>query len=136
MGDDMGLRKCLAALTLATGLSVGMAGTATAAEDQDCADFASQVAAQTALEYDPTDPNGLDEDGDGQACEEFTYAAGGGSGGGGTMGQVATPPAGGVATGDGSTTDAGALPYVVGGLALVAASGAAFAARRSARGGV
>ena len=49
---------------------------------------------------------------------------------------MTTPPAGGVATGDGSTadSDAGVLPFVVGGLGLVAAGGAAVAARRSARG--
>jgi len=132
MGDDMRIRKCVAVLTLTTGLSVGMAGTAMAA-DRDCASFASQAEAQAALDDDPTDPDRLDEDGDGQACEDFTY---GSNGGGGAMGQVATPPAGGVDTGDGSTagSDAGPLPFVVGGLGLAAAGGAAFAARRSARG--
>ena len=42
--------------------------------DLDCADFASQAEAQTVLDADPTDPNGLDADNDGIACEE-TFSA-------------------------------------------------------------
>jgi hypothetical protein len=101
------------------------AAPAAAAIDLNCDDFPSQEAAQDVLDANPTDPNGLDADHDGEACEEYTYS-----------GQVATPPAGGVATGDGSTagSDTGALPFVVGGVGLVAAGGAAVAARRSARG--
>jgi micrococcal nuclease len=37
--------------------------------DRDCADFASQAEAQEVLEDDPSDPNGLDGDSDGVACE-------------------------------------------------------------------
>ncbi len=40
------------------------------ADRRDCDDFASQAAAQTALRDDPTDPDGLDHDRDGIACEE------------------------------------------------------------------
>lgn len=49
--------------------------------------------------------------------------------------QVSVKPAGAVAAGDGSSsTDQGsALPYVLGGLGLTAAGGAAFAARRNSR---
>jgi Excalibur calcium-binding domain len=47
--------------------------------DLDCADFANQEDAQAVLERDPSDPNGLDADNDGIACEEL---AGGGGGGG------------------------------------------------------
>ena len=38
--------------------------------DLDCADFATQPEAQATLDADPTDPNGLDADDDGIACEE------------------------------------------------------------------
>ena len=38
-------------------------------EDLDCADFSSQGEAQATLEDDPSDPHGLDADGDGRACE-------------------------------------------------------------------
>jgi micrococcal nuclease len=46
-------------------------------EGRDCADFPSQPAAQAELDRDPTDPNGLDDDGDGQACETFDYGTDG-----------------------------------------------------------
>jgi micrococcal nuclease len=39
--------------------------------DRDCADFDSQTEAQEVLEDDPRDPNGLDGDSDGVACEEL-----------------------------------------------------------------
>jgi hypothetical protein len=51
----------------------------TSTEDLDCANFATQQEAQAELERDPSDPNGLDADNDGIACEEL---AGGGGGGG------------------------------------------------------
>lgn len=35
----------------------------------NCADFSSQADAQAVLRADPTDPNGLDRDVDGIACE-------------------------------------------------------------------
>ena len=39
--------------------------------DLDCADFPTQQAAQRELESDPSDPNNLDADDDGIACEEL-----------------------------------------------------------------
>jgi micrococcal nuclease len=42
---------------------------APAAGDLDCADFASQAEAQEELNDDPSDPNNLDSDADGIACE-------------------------------------------------------------------
>ena len=36
--------------------------------DSDCSDYASQLEAQAVLDGDPSDPNGLDGDGDGVAC--------------------------------------------------------------------
>ena len=41
--------------------------------DRDCRDYASQSEAQAALRADPTDPNHLDEDEDGVACDDFDY---------------------------------------------------------------
>ncbi len=47
-----------------------------AQEDQfDCASFGSQESAQAELERDPSDPNDLDPDGNGQACEDYSYGA-------------------------------------------------------------
>lgn len=40
----------------------------------DCDDYNSQADAQAALDADPSDPNVLDEDNDGQACETFSYS--------------------------------------------------------------
>ena len=39
--------------------------------DLDCADFVTRAEAQAELDRDPSDPNGLDDDDDGEACEEF-----------------------------------------------------------------
>jgi hypothetical protein len=47
---------------------------ALAQEDQyDCASFGSQESAQSELDRDPRDPNNLDSDGDGQACDDYDY---------------------------------------------------------------
>lgn len=51
--------------------------------DLDCADFQDQAAAQAEFDRDPSDPNGLDADNDGEACEDFDYGGGGGDPGGG-----------------------------------------------------
>ncbi len=39
------------------------------AGDLNCRDFSTQVEAQAYLDQDPSDPSGLDGDGDGIACE-------------------------------------------------------------------
>jgi hypothetical protein len=44
---------------------------ASAQDDQNCADFPSQAAAQAHLRQDPSDPDGLDADNDGVACENY-----------------------------------------------------------------
>ena len=51
------------AMLVATPAALAQAG------DLDCADFATQEEAQAMLDADPSDPNGLDADGDGVACE-------------------------------------------------------------------
>lgn len=129
----MHIRTSAAALVLFAGLTIPMTGTALAA-DLDCKDFSSQAAAQANLNANPSDPNGLDANHNGVACEDFTY----GSASTGST-QVPTVPQGGVPAGDGSTaagrtTPDSPAPYLLGGLALVAAGGAAVAAARSARG--
>ena len=45
----------------------------------DCASFGSQESAQAELERDPSDPNNLDPNDDGQACEDYSYDATGGT---------------------------------------------------------
>ena len=123
----MRLRNTAAASVLfAAALSFGFTGTANAA-DRDCPDFASQAEAQAAFDAVPGDPERLDADNDGQACENYSYSATTTSGQ-----QVSTRPVGAVAAGDGSSSaDSSALPYVLGGLAFAGAGGAALAARRT-----
>ena len=43
-------------------------------DDLNCDDFSSQEEAQAELESDPSDPNNLDADDDGIACEDFEQA--------------------------------------------------------------
>ena len=50
--------------------------------DLDCADFATQAEAQAEFDADPTDPNGLDADDDGKACEELAGGSEAQQGGG------------------------------------------------------
>jgi len=51
---------------------------AVAQEDQyDCASFGSQESAQAELDRDPSDPNNLDPDGNGQACDDYPYGTSG-----------------------------------------------------------
>ena len=136
----MRLRSTAAAGVLITAaLSLGVTGTASAA-DLNCSDFATQAEAQAAFNATPGDPNGLDRDGDQIACETLPGGAGGqvvtedntAFSTTATSGQVSTRPVGAVAAGDGSSSaDAGALPYVLGGLAFAGAGGAALAARRT-----
>src|ERR687898_1346272 len=55
------------------------------ADQYDCASFGSQESAQVELDRDPSDPNNLDSDGNGIACDNYPY---------GTSGSVpATTPA-------------------------------------------
>ncbi len=64
----------------------------TSGDDRDCADFASQADAQAALDADLSDPDHLDADVDGIACEDRFGNAGQ---------QVQVHPSGGVDTGGG-----------------------------------
>ncbi|MYW74891.1 hypothetical protein GTW08_22485, partial [Pseudonocardia sp. SID8383] len=63
--------------------------------DLDCVDL-SRAQAQAVLAADPSDPNNLDRDDDGRACEGSDLVAAAGTG------QVRAVPGGGVEAGDGS----------------------------------
>jgi hypothetical protein len=45
------------------------------ADQYDCASFGSQDSAQAELERDPSDPNNLDPDGNGRACDDYDYGS-------------------------------------------------------------
>jgi len=67
--------------------------------DRDCSDFASQPEAQEVLEDDPSDPNGLDGDSDGVACEYVPVGASASPSA--SSSASASPPAGASAPADG-----------------------------------
>ncbi|MPQ96440.1 hypothetical protein GB931_00575 [Modestobacter sp. I12A-02628] len=135
----MRLRKPAAVVVLVAGLSVPLAGSASAAE-LDCGDFPTQAAAQAALAADPSDPNRLDANDNGVACENAIYPGtpqtvpGTAQTVPGTS-QVAVRPVGGVAAGDGSAAGGGSLTHLVAGVAFTGAAAAAVAASRTARRG-
>jgi hypothetical protein len=104
------LRTSLAVLLVLGGLFLAAPSALAQAGDQDCADFASQAAAQAHLQADPSDPDGLDADNDGVACESFEYGSEGATGG---VGAGALP-----------RTGAGTVPSLSVGALLVAAGGA------------
>lgn len=77
-------RRIIPVVLLVLGGAIMLAPAALAqAGDQDCADFSSQAAAQAHLQADPSDPDGLDADNDGVACENFQYGSQGAPGGAG-----------------------------------------------------
>ena len=118
----MRLRTLPAAALLAVAATVPLAGAAFA-QDRDCADFATQEEAQAALL--PGDPERLDADGDGVACENHAYPGAAPTGSDDDTTQVSATPVGGVEAGGGP---AEMLPVALGELA--AGGVGAFAARR------
>jgi hypothetical protein len=134
----MGVRTIVVSTVVAAALCFPMAGVA-AAQNLDCDDFTSTAAAQNVLSSNTNDPNDLDTDNDGQACETLTN------------GRYEdntfrpTTPTKGVDTGAGGTADlvvaaddtaddtsGPLLPLVVGG-AVLAAGGLVLVRRRAVR---
>ena len=69
-----------AAFVLAAAMCFPLAGVALA-QDLDCANFQTQAQAQAVYDQNPSDPNGLDRDKDGVACEALPGGAPGSGGG-------------------------------------------------------
>jgi Excalibur calcium-binding domain len=93
----------LGGVVMSAPAALGQAG------DQDCGDFSSQAAAQAHLQADPSDPDGLDADNDGVACESFDYGSESAPGG---VGADALPRTG---SGTGPSLGVGALLVATGG---------------------
>lgn len=135
----------LAVALMAAGSLAVFSSPASAVADRDCPDFSSQAEAQAALDSAPSDPERLDRDNDGQACEDFDYGAVAGeptaepapAAGSGDSAEVPleAAPSGGVAAGGGGTADSstGPLAAVALGSVLVGA-GVVTARRRSSEG--
>ncbi|MEU9819376.1 hypothetical protein ACIGG9_15160 [Pseudonocardia alni] len=126
----MRLRSLSAAVLLATAAALPLAGTALA-QDRDCKDFASQADAQAALT--PGDPENLDANDNGVACEDHDYGSAASpatvEAASDDSTQVTATPVGGVEAGGGP---ADVLPLALG--AVVAGGIGAVAVRRVAAG--
>jgi hypothetical protein len=141
--DCVRVRTTAAAIILAAVGTLPLAGIADAQPaDRDCADFATQAQAQAALAARPDDPDNLDADDDGIACEllfsisftttpDTSTTAPDATNGG----QVRSVPQGGLDTGDGTMADDGADSHVlvVAGILLTGGLAAAALRRRTAR---
>ncbi|GAA2349409.1 hypothetical protein GCM10009854_28750 [Saccharopolyspora halophila] len=143
----MRCRASMIAVIFAGTAAFALPGTAIA-QDRDCADFSSRQEAQSAFESVPGDPERLDADNDGLACEalesnsESAPAEGESSapveGEGDSQAPVGAgdsgmAPTGGVEAGHGGMADRAsdaALPLGLTGLALVAAGGTLVLQRR------
>ena len=75
------MRKLLLMASLCMIAVLVLPGTAFAQQDLDCPDFATEAEAQAVYDADPSDPNRLDGDNDGFACEDSGLPAGGGGDG-------------------------------------------------------
>jgi hypothetical protein len=136
---EMKIRTLAASLALGTAAMLPLAGVASAQpRDRDCSDFATQAEAQEALDSTSGDPERLDEDDDGTACETLPAGSSGGDSDSDSAedddndnGQVADVPRGGVDTGDGTATGDVTDPAVIA-LSAIAALGVGIAAARRA----
>lgn len=99
-------RRLLALAALTAALVFAWVPAAGAQTDLNCDDFEFQEDAQAVLDQDPSDPNGLDSDNDGIACEDLPSGSGGGGTGGGDTDEGGAP-VGGVDTGAGGAAPAG-----------------------------
>ena len=140
----MRFRHALTVAVLTAAGTLPLAGAAYAQPDRDCADFASQAEAQEALDGTVGDPERLDANDDGVACESYFREAAATSAAPSTApsrtsapdadeneeaeegdeeGQVKVLPQGGVDTGDGSTDQPASATALIAlaGMGLVAA---------------
>ena len=131
----MRVRNAVAVTILTAGMSYPLAGVALA-QDLDCSDFSTQAQAQAVYNQDPSDPNGLDADNDGLACEALPGAApGSAETAANTGGQdTGAAPSGGVEAGAGGTAKGDdsdlLLPVGLAGGALLVAGGVVLIRRR------
>lgn len=86
------LVRALALLIIALGLSSFSQAPASAVMDRNCSDFPTQAAAQNYFNGQAGDPDGLDADGNGIACESNPCPCIGRGGGGGNTTPPPPPP--------------------------------------------
>jgi Excalibur calcium-binding domain len=131
----MRVRNAVAVTVLTAGMSYPLAGVALA-QDVDCSDFSTQAEAQAVYNQDPSDPNRLDTDNDGVACEALPGGApGSAENRANTGGQdTGAAPSGGVEAGAGGAASGDEsdllLPAGLAGGALLVAGGVVLIRRR------
>jgi hypothetical protein len=133
----MRVRTAVAVAVLTAGMSYPLAGVALA-QDLDCSDFTTQAKAQAVYNQDPSDPNNLDADNDGVACESLPGGVlGSGEHASNTADQdTGAAPSGGVEAGVGGTAGDDSnplLPVGLAGGALLVAGGVVLIRRRPVR---
>ena len=122
--------------TTTRAVSSSASSTRSAITDLDRGDFTTQAQAQRVLDRDSSDPNRLDADHDGVACESYAYGTTSSSSvrpvadtssatADSPVPQVGTVPVGAVAAGDGSTEGGGSDALWYGLLTTAAVAGAA-----------
>jgi Excalibur calcium-binding domain len=133
----MRVRNAVAVAVLAAGVSYPLAGVAQA-QDVNCSDFSTQAQAQAVYDQDPSDPNGLDRDNDGVACESLPGGAPGSAENGANTGDqdAGAVPSGGVEAGAGGTAGGEnsnmLVPMGLAGGAVLVAGGVVLIRRRPA----
>lgn len=133
----MRVRNAAAVAVLTAGMSYPLAGVALA-QDLDCTDFSTQAQAQVVYDQDRSDPNRLDSDNDGVACESLPGGAPGSAENGANASDqdAGLAPSGGVEAGGGGTANSDGsdllLPAGLAGGALLVAGGVVLIRRRPA----
>lgn len=113
LGRDHSMRRLTIAFASVLVLLMGITLTASA-QDLNCDDFATQAEAQANLDANPSDPNNLDGNNDGVACEGGVGGGGSGSGSGTGSGSDDSGADDGGATTDLPSTGSGSMAGTAG----------------------
>ncbi|WP_425825829.1 excalibur calcium-binding domain-containing protein [Streptomyces fractus] len=133
----MRVKSVLLASAVAGAALIPTSGIAYAAPDKDCPDFSTQAEAQAYFDAHPGDPDRLDRDKDGMACEDSGLPAGSDSSAdtpSDTSSATPAMPQDGVKAGAGGLAEDGtptALPIGFAAAAVLAAGGAVVLRRRA-----
>ncbi|MFF3494551.1 excalibur calcium-binding domain-containing protein [Streptomyces sp. NPDC002795] len=133
----MRVKSVLLASAVAGAALIPTSGMAYAAPDRDCPDFSTQAEAQAYYDAHPGDPDRLDRDDDGQACEDGGLPPGSDSDAdtsADTPSDTPAMPKDGVKAGAGGLSEDGsatALPIGFAAAAVLAAGGAVVLRRRA-----
>jgi hypothetical protein len=129
------VNRALASLVLALFALVSVTGLARA-QEENCSAYETQEEAQAVFDADPSDPNGLDADGNGIACEDLPSAEDvGRNRDRDRSGRDDDSPRGGVDSGFGGTALSLPVLLIAGGALLSVGVGASVGLRRARKAG-